>query len=143
MKKNIILSLSVLALAMASSSCSKNDDTPKDPMLGHWVIDKYSTTKPGETSAEKDYTNPDCAPNKNYIDLKASSTLEMGNVNSSCELTKAPGTWALTDDLLVLKGAAVGTMNLYVTSVTASTMTLKMLTVADGSSYYTLKLVKQ
>ncbi len=95
MKKLSILFVSVLALGLSFTSCSKDDDnnSTSASVEGKWSFSKESVEFPGQPAIENDYDseNPTCG--KDFVEFKANGVANFGYYSSDCKVVNEPTTW--------------------------------------------------
>lgn len=127
MRKVSILFVSALALSMAFTSCSNDDDSPPSAppsVEGKWNFSKISETVNGVTSPEVDYDHePGCI--KDYIELKAGGVFnEASYSGSNCALDLSTGTWSKSGNIITITlGGVVASGE--VVSVSSSVLKVK------------------
>ncbi len=106
MKKLSILFVSVLALGLSFTSCSKDDDnnSTSTSVEGKWNYSKISVDFPGVPAVDQDYPsqNPTCG--KDFVEFKANGVANFGYYSSDCKVVTDPSTWKQDGNKLTVDG---------------------------------------
>jgi hypothetical protein len=108
MKKTMILT-AVLFVSTFFMSCSSDDDTPQDTIIGKWQLEQRFTDNVEETLSE------DC-DKKSTLEFKTDNTFidieSFVEQNEPCSSSTDPGTWEYNGDS-ALKVSYDGDTNIY------------------------------
>ena len=104
MKKTILLFVSVLTLALVSTSCSKDDDAGEPSIVGKWEISKQGIVSGGQELVVNHQHQ--CAASKDNVEFKANLTAVYTTYYSDACLvdtdnatyTKSGATLTITDE---------------------------------------------
>ena len=104
MKKTILLFVSVLTLALVSTSCSSDDDAEGVSIVGKWEISKEGMEVGGQEVLTNYVHTAGCS--KDNIEFKADGTLVSTNyITSACIVQTSSSTYTKNGNTLTVTDA--------------------------------------